>query len=370
MFMRSKLALAAGITVSALAWGQSDARGSFKLDFPSNSPVAVVSADWGQSRPLARGGAMILDLHTSLSLRNSSQRRIRGVTLLVLAQEVTPGGKGSVQVPSLDVAPGETFPVRIDLRLLRPIQGAENAAIQVALDGVLFDDLSFFGPNRLESRRSMTVWELEAQRDRRYFKSVLEQAGVEGLQKEILASMGRSGDPSQPGLQMARGGRATTYEAEHEMKFAFVEFPDAPIQATDGAAHIAGSEARRPRIDIRNRGAKPVRYLEMGWIVEDQNGRQFLAGSLPAELTLAPGQKTQLQEQNSLVFPERIAIKSMTGFVNSVEFMDGGFWIPTRAELRSSKLQNAMPTSPEEQRLVQIYRKKGPKALAEELRKF
>ena len=29
---------------------------------------------------------MLLDLHTSLSLRNVSPRRVRGVTLLVLAQ--------------------------------------------------------------------------------------------------------------------------------------------------------------------------------------------------------------------------------------------------------------------------------------------
>ncbi len=222
MYMRSKLAIASGMFAAAIAWGQADARGSFKIDVPKDSPVSFVAADWGQSRPLPRGGAMVLDLHTSLSLRNSSQRRIRGITLMVLAQEVTPGGKASVSVPSLDVAPGETFPVRIDLRLLRPIQGGENApVVQVALDGVLFDDMSFFGPNRLESRRSMTVWELEAQRDRRYYKNILEQAGMEGLQKEILASLGRKGDRSQPGVQMVRGGRATTYEPEHEVKFAF-----------------------------------------------------------------------------------------------------------------------------------------------------
>ena len=59
---------------------------------------------------------MVLDLHMQLSLRNSSPMRVRGVTLLVTAQEVTPGGKASVAVPSLSVAPGEMFPVRIDLR--------------------------------------------------------------------------------------------------------------------------------------------------------------------------------------------------------------------------------------------------------------
>ena len=66
-------------------------------------------------------------MHAALSLRNSSQRRIRGITLAVLAQEVTPGGKGSISVPSLDVAPGETFSVRVDLQLLRPLGAAPEA---------------------------------------------------------------------------------------------------------------------------------------------------------------------------------------------------------------------------------------------------
>src|SRR6478609_1051548 len=153
MSMRSNIAIVAGVCAATLAWGQADARGSFKIDFPNDSPVTFVAADWGQSRPLPRGGAVVLDLHTSLSLRNSSQRRIRGITLMVLAQEVTPGGKASVSVPSLDVAPGDTFPIRIDLRLLRPLQNGTGPMVQVGLDGVLFEDLTFFGPNTLNSRR-------------------------------------------------------------------------------------------------------------------------------------------------------------------------------------------------------------------------
>lgn len=369
MSMRSSFALIAGLCVPGLLLGQSDARGSLKLDFPKDSPIAVLSADWGQSRPVARGSAVVLELHTSLSLRNSSQRRVRGVTLMVLAQEVTPGGKGSVTVPSLDVAPGETFPVRIDLRLLRPIQGADNAVVQVSLDGVLFEDLSFFGPDRLESRRSMTIWELEAQRDRRHFKTVLETAGADGLQKEILSSLARTGDRAQPGIQMVRSGRATAYEPEREMQFAFVQFPDSPVEPVSGAAKVMGNEARMPRIEVRNRSQKPVRYVELGWVVEDEQGRRFLAGSLPAGLNLGPGQKASIAQDTGLRFSERAGIKGMTGFVNSVEFADGRFWIPSRAAMSNGVL-DALAPSPEEQRLVQIYRKKGLKALIEELNHF
>src|SRR5580693_9615770 len=108
-----------------------------KIDLPKDSPVAVIASDYGESSEAARGGAMLLDLHAALTLRNSSQRRIRGITLLVTAQEVTPGGKGSVMLTSLDVGPEETFPVRIDLRLLRPLPASLAVPVQISLDGIL-----------------------------------------------------------------------------------------------------------------------------------------------------------------------------------------------------------------------------------------
>ena len=97
-----------------------------KIDLPNDSPVAVLKQDYGDSSESARGGAMLLDLHASLLLRNSTQRRIRGITMVVTAQDASPGGKGSVTVTSLDVAPGETFPIRIDLRLLRPLASGSS----------------------------------------------------------------------------------------------------------------------------------------------------------------------------------------------------------------------------------------------------
>ncbi|MCX6637267.1 MAG: hypothetical protein NT090_19610 [Acidobacteria bacterium] len=185
--MRSRIAILGLLAAASAAWAQApDARSSVKINLPPDSPVTLVSADWGESRATPRGGAMQLDLHASLQLRNAGPRRVRGVTLLVLAQDVTPGGKASVSAPSLDVGAAEVFPVRIDLRLLRPL-GA-GPLVEVGLDGVLFDDLSFYGPDRLNSRRSMTSWELEARRDRRHFKSILEAQGAEGLRNQVLAS--------------------------------------------------------------------------------------------------------------------------------------------------------------------------------------
>src|SRR4051794_16436187 len=148
MFMRSKLAVLSLLAFTAVAQtNRIDPQSTMDITFPEDSPVSVVSAHWGDSSASMRGAAMLLDLHTSLSLRNSSQRRIRGITLLVKAQDVTPGGKASISVPSLDVGPGETFPIRIDLRLMRTAQVNTGSMVHVELDGVLFDDLTFFGQN-------------------------------------------------------------------------------------------------------------------------------------------------------------------------------------------------------------------------------
>jgi hypothetical protein len=358
------------LLLGTAAWGQTqklDPRSTMHITFPEDSPVTVVSADWGESNASARGGAMLLDLHTSLSLRNSGSRRIRGVTLLVSAQDVTPGGKASVSVPSLNAGPGENFPIRIDLRLLRPLQPGSGPLVEIGLDGILFDDLSFFGPNRLNSRRSMTVWELEARRDRKYFRQVLESHGREALKAEMLASLDHQANRSVMDARVAQSGRTTTTRSERQIQVAFLEASSAPVAASDGMVRIADNEARSPRLFIRNTTSRPVRAMEMGWLVKDERGREFVAGSIPVDLTLGPNQKTTLVQDVTFKFSqangEPIGIADMKAFVSSVEFADGKMWVPER----STKL----PTpSPEEQRLTALYRKKGLEALVDELKRF
>ena len=102
-----------------------------------------------QSRTTARGAALVLDLHMTLTFRNTSANRIHGVTLRVVSQEVTLGGRGSVTIPSLNIGPGEAFPVRIDMQLVRPTQMAGGPLVEVDLDGVLYQDLSFYGTGPL-----------------------------------------------------------------------------------------------------------------------------------------------------------------------------------------------------------------------------
>jgi len=379
MFMRSK---AAGlIFAGAIAlWGQEtklDPNSSIQINFPLDSPVLQVSTKVDESGATPRGGAMVVDVHMSLSLRNAGSRNIRGITLMVAAQEATPGGKASVAVPSLDVAPGQSFPVRIDLRLLRPLQ-AGGPLVKVSLDGVLFDGFDFYGPNRLNSRRSMTVWEMEAQRDRQHFKSVLAAAGPAGLQREMLDSLARQAERPRIDVRVSRGGRAVSSAGapEHMARFAFLKMPDAPVEAVDGWAEVASNEARTPTIQVVNRSPKPVDYVEIGWLVKDREGHEFLAGSVPAaegDLFLPPGRSGRVLQDTALRFSrnagEPVSIASMTGFVSQVEFADGTAWVPNRLALQLSGLLRMVAPSPEEQRLADLYRTKGLNAVVEELRK-
>ncbi|MDX2149759.1 MAG: hypothetical protein SFV54_03425 [Bryobacteraceae bacterium] len=366
------------VLLGGALWAQAPAAlepgSSLHINLPDDSPVTLVKADMGQSRAEARGGALVLDLRALLTLRNSGSRSIRGVSLLVMAQEVTPGGKGSVTVPSLHIRPGETFPVRVDLRLLRPAAVIGGPLVQVALDGVLFDDLGFFGPNRLNSRRAMLQWELEARRDRRHFQAMLDNGGIEGLRKELLASLSRQAERPRVDVQVSRAGRVTNVEPERELRFAFLHLPGAPLEAVAGVARSSGSELRAPSIEVRNKSDREIRYVEMGWLVRDRQGREFLAGSLPADVALRPGQKSMVSQTTSMKLMERagqpVPVDSMTGYVATVEFTDGKMWLPSREELSQPRLQKALAPSPEEQRLTEIYRKKGLSAVVDELNRL
>ena len=357
-----------------------DPSSSIKIDLPPDSPLNLISTT-DNSRATSRGGAIVLDLHMGLTLRNSGARHIRGVTLLITAQEFAPGGKGSVARPSIDVPPGENFTLP-DRHPTGPSGAGHRGAtlVRVQLDGVLFDDLSFYGPNKLSSQRAMTFWEVEAQRDRTYFKQTLQARGQAGLQQDILASIARQADPSATGrfpLAATAARLAPLSPAtDHMAQFAFLNLPGAPVQPIEGWAAISGNEARSPQIEVVNNSGKPVRYVEIGWLVKDKQGREYLAGSVPASesaMVLPAGQRTRLQQDTALKFSRAgrpIEIEGMTAYVSQVEFADGHVWVPSRRDLDSSPLLRVTAPSPEEQRLADIYAKKGLPALVAELNRY
>ncbi len=342
------------------------------IAFDANSPVAPMSTSWNGSTAQPRGGALVIDVHASLMLKNLDKRRIRGIMLVVGvgAHEASPGGKGSVSLPTLDVAPNDSFPVKIDVSLLRPLQQGAGPLVEVKLEGVLFDDLSFYGPNNLKSQRTLTIWELEARRDRQHFRAMLERGGAEGLRGELTAAAQRQQERQQVGVQMVRGGRVTNTDTERRLQFAFLQVPESPIEALSGNASVSGNEARMPMFEVRNKSDRPVSHVELGWIVKDSNGHEFLAASVASDSKLSPGQKTQVTQDTLVRFGGGTSIGSMSGFVNNVEFGDGKVWIPSREAIQNSGLRSVIAPSPEEQRLVRMYQRRGLNAVIDELKRI
>ena len=215
MSWRRILASIAGILIAATGKA-AQPPGWLRINFPDDSPVIVFSAFWGPSTWVIRGSGAMLNLQASLALLNSGQRHIRGISLLVFAGDVA-GGKGLAMPPGLNIAPGDLFPIDLNLRLLRPAQAADSTPVEVRLDGVLFDDLQFYGPNKLSSRRLLTAREIEAQHDRRSFEMLLERGGIEALRNEILGFLGHPPERPTASSRSVRG-RSTAYEPESELQ--------------------------------------------------------------------------------------------------------------------------------------------------------
>src|SRR5262249_38799623 len=146
-----------------------------------------------------------------------------------------------------------------------PTQTAAGPLVQVDLDGVLFHDLSFYGPDRLNSRRYMTACEMEAQRDREHFKRVLAQEGKGGRRRRILGSLERQKEQQPLTVKVRRGAGVTSAgianSSEQTAAFAFLNVPGSPIEPVQGSAVISGNEARAPMIEVRNTSARPIKYV-------------------------------------------------------------------------------------------------------------
>jgi len=172
------------------------------IELPAGAPVALVSAQWNESRVCARGSARFFELRGLLVLQNSGPGYIRGISMAVVAGEHALGGKGLVRSPVLNIPNGVTFPIAIALVLSRPVE-EDDEAVKVRLDGVLFDDLRFYGPNASMSRQWLITRELNAYPERQRLKGVLQHSGARALQSEILALLHGEVTPTTEGLRLA-----------------------------------------------------------------------------------------------------------------------------------------------------------------------
>ena len=352
------------------------------VEFPRDSPVLPVSFSLlGPTTAGVRGTSMVLDLHASLLLRNTGTKPLSGLTLLVEAQYLTPLGRGSVTVPSLHALPGEVFPVRIDMELRRPFNigksSGTGAMVQVSLDCALFSDLTAYGPDSLRSRRTLAVFELEARRDRQYLAALLNTGQLAVLREELNFGL-EDLNPPQLGLELLHGPVMSNGRREQAVTVRAITFASSPLRPLGGDAQVSGNEVTASRLSVRNTSGKPVKDFEVGWVVRDGQGRDFVAGSVPSATQLAPVETANLTQPGTLRFSHGsgppMVVDGLLAFVNNVEFSDGKLWIPSRSDITEATgdltLRRALASSPEQQRLADIYRRKGTSGLEKELKRI
>lgn len=367
----------------APAAADASSTGWLAVEFPHDSPVLPVSFSLAEPVPTIasiRGASLVVDLHATLLLRNTGAKSLSGMTLLVQAPDLTPSGRGSVTIPSLHALPGEVFPVRVDMQLLRPLNmgRTKGAMMQLSLDCALFSDLSAYGPDKLHSRRTLMVYELEARRDRRYLAALLDTGRLSELREELNFGL-QDLNPSQLGLELFRhAGAGAPRSREQPVSVGAVAFPSSPVKPLGGDAQIFGNEVRDSRLQVQNTSSRSVKDFEVGWIIRDERGRSFIAGSVPSAMQLAPVETANITQPGTLRFSHPsgtpMAVDALLAFVHDVEFSDGKLWIPTRVDITQATsdpiLRRALASSPEQQRLADIYRHKGMGGLQEELKKI
>jgi hypothetical protein len=373
-----RLAVVLAFLISVRALASDDGGGLLEVEFPHDSPVLLVHfglQEPGPTTAQVSGASIVVNLHASLLLRNTGNKTISGLTLRVEAPDLTPSGRGSVTVPSLRAQPGEVFPVRLEMQLARPISmgRARGAMMQVSLDCALFADMTAYGPDKLESRRMLMVYELEARRDRRYLAELLAGGRLAELREELNFGL-EDLNPAQLSLELLRGPTSTS---GRQQPVGAVAFPSSPIKPLGGNAQIFGNEVRTSELEVRNTSGRPIKVFQVGWIVRDQRGQDFVAGSVPSAMQLEPVETASLTQPGTLRFSrpggQPMVVSSLLAFVNNVEFSDGKFWIPSRTDISQATkdplLRRALASSPEQQRLSDIYRRKGMNGLQEELKR-
>ena len=373
------LALLATTVLPEVSWADSS---QVRFMETTGVSVSLIAVDSSETVIQPRGGVLVIDLRATVRIRNDGARPIRGISLGVWTGEATLGSKASVAVPGLYMEPGELFPLKLALRLLRPLPAPKESIVSIEVDGLLFDNFHFQGPDRLDSRRRLMVWTMQADRDREAMRKVLAAGGPEKLRGQVLARL--VAQQQRPRLEARSLGRSVSTSmrnlAERRLTLAFSDIPKSPVGALAGSAFVAGRTARAPKVTVENRSSRAVQYFELGWVIDDALGRRSAAGSLPAPnspIRLAPGQSIVTSADRRFSFwpvnegeNRNFLVKGIRGFITQVQFEDGSLWIPSREDLRQANLLELLPASPEEQRLTNLYRRRGLDGLIEELGRY
>ncbi len=366
----------------AAAWAPQPAHAEIPqvaVAVPHGVPLEIAASEFSDSEFEMRGGVLVIHLAGTVRFRHQGTDPVRAIALRVAAGAATLGGRATVTVPSLHVARDEHFEVPLNLRLVRPLPLGRGPAVQVETDAVLFASLAAAGPDQLDSIRKLTVLEMEARRDRGHFLALWQRGGKAALTAAMQASLRRQAARPRVEVQLAGQGPATAVVGppSRELEIALVAQPDAPLILESGSAHVRGLVSDAPRFLLRSRAARAVRHFDIGWLVRGSDGALYSIGSAPvANPPGGVGRQPQetAGEGKYLIRPQsgrgETGIDAMLAYLRSAQLDDGTVWVPSRAALEASRIDEVVPVSAEERRLSELYRERGANAIARELLKL
>ncbi len=308
------------------------------------------------------------DVHTRFSLRNVGTKPIAGLSFRILSSGGGSEGQAALILPSLQAAPGAVFPVRVDLQLPhRYSVRTQSPGVRILLDAVLWNDLSFYGPDLLHSRRRLLSFEFEARRENEYLRNLVGAGRLSEVREELNFGL----PEDQPQLTMELTPLQVPMDRGKAITINTVSFGQAPLQLVGGGALLTDTALIGPHVLLRNSSDRRIRSVEVGFILRDERGHESRVSTLPAELALEPGQTRVLQQRANLLLSrtkgQPIVIRSLAAFVADVEFEDGSMWIPSRPDIEratdSVVLRRVLSECPETERMAGVFRRAGIKGV-------
>ena len=335
---------------------------ALRVDLPRDSPLLLQSVDVHGSHDnllAADASAQFVEMH----LRNTSQREIVGVALDVAGR--AGGARATVTLPALRAAPGGDVTVRFQLADGRT--GTRNTPpepkLQIALDAVLFADLTSYGPDRLQSKRELLLAALEGRRERAQLSSLLAKGRLPEVRQYLNFGLPPTPSPFQFSLLQTTLAAPTS----GRVPLTTLAIGNAPLKLLAVDAQLSSGQLAYPSLVVFNQSRSAIRSVWVNVAVRDEHGEERLLASIPISQPILPLQTVRIGSAFAASLSREsgppVVIRAAICYLRGIEWADGTVWIPSSEDMLNAttdaQLQIAMQDSSERQRLASLFRRAG-----------
>jgi RNA polymerase sigma-70 factor (ECF subfamily) len=331
---------------------------TFHVSVPAGSPVAIENLEFGRE-----GSA---DVHVAMMLRNIGERRIAAVAFRIESRVSGHSMFSSVAAEGLTAETGERVPIGATLRL--PADN-RSSVVNLALDCVLFADLTSYGPDREGTRLLLTANEVASQRERTFLRQSIAGGNLAGVRREL--DFGLDPTPQSATYDVVDLSRPPTAadRSSSGIQFQSMKLDGSPVLVRPGP-----SASDSFAVTARNVSAHLISWMEIGVAEIDERGQLALAIDLPLKVRLRPDETAGASMLDRLRLRRHFS-HALAGteflYVRAVQFEDGTWWEPDvqRAGARdfAPAVLNLVDASPARTRLAALFRRAGMGAVEQEL---